>query len=1350
MKFFDRHSDLSRVSNEFEPKLRRILYNRRIFSPSQDDPPYVTQSVKYEAQPKHRALPVDGDLPPFSSRVLQNVFEFDTPYRFQQRAWEAINDAIDDSSTEGVLLTAPTGQGKTDAFTAPLLQKLCGGTDTDQVAMVYPRTALLEDQFERLLETLSELNSNGNDLSIGVYFGSTARNKGDVIDENKLVNQRNDQFQLASCWEEDGVDSSSLLVEKDGGGYRITCENPDHDHSFSDEEVVLYREGIRSNGVEPDIIITTLESLEMFSLKPNYGIIQNIDALVFDEVHLYRGLYGAHAMNIIKNIQRISELHQTNSPLWIGSSATLANPTQFGKRLFNITDSSSIEVIRSLSPEETEQSEEPDMEEASGVEHYQFLRTTDDTGVGSHFIQQSMLYGHHILPEQDKSAKMLSFIDSLSQINQRYGQLRDADVDQRMWEHHFQGNDRAWDGLEPDYAWDSPNAVMESLNIDKAHSRSRVRPDELAASDMILASPLLEVGIDISDIRAVAQYRPPWNASSFIQRIGRAGREPDENSFVMMFLASSPNDLNLYYRASRFLESDIRTPLNENNRVIESIHDNLWKFYETGWEFEKPGQKSLTPGDDKRFLRRFLVDVLEYDQFFDFIFSPGDEISRIVGHSIGRLDRPITKGKGYHEVLNKLEDEQSSIREELNIDDDRGFVQQSDSFEKISDTLDYIISEYIGVLNEMSGSGERIENADEALSNAQTEYTNADNLPLVEGDKKVDLFRKAAGHLRNISTELTMMADLGPTTRKRVQGLDEEVFEALNDINSLKAKLDSDQFDTLHKQSRQIYYLKKSLEAFEDYCFTFYAFYSIYAAKSLFRSAYYFNRALNTTGESLDDEVYFVPEDYFGNNSASVTISRGGDYVEEDKTSLFSQYAPYRAMYADSGQRMVVIEPDFDPHEDRPRLDFTSIAEGETDNNIFEPESIKATVINDASGRHSQGIVKFCPVCYDLLTDNDTCSKHSERQFGKIHSDPYISTEFGDLPNIESEESRYGNLIRRSGEGRIMLEKIDLEITPAFYLGDRFIPQYGQQYEIPIESRDPKLGVTLPTEGIELDLSETLSEIRESTEMWEDKIIGDRVVGIEEVVLHTASHFFLVLIADISGINPRDLHYGYRTQNENEDLSSDWIDNVYVFEQAEGGQGIVDLLTDELNEDGIHRIISSLERVAFNEQLEAERFCRNRANLEKITPDQDTPISDSDLTTAVDDFLAGRNVVAPERLQEELRSIVRKICRMDDNYNISRDELIDVKVNLVESRFQGESIDSAMQEHASVYPPELQNEIEASLCPPDIDECRNNLQFSGCQAENQSEVLSYEILRELVSRMIEGGSPTEGLFGYDV
>ena len=63
-------------------------------------------------------------------------------------------------------------------------------------------------------------------------------------------------------------------------------------------------------------------------------LFENLEFIVVDEVHHYRGVFGSHLANLMRRLQRICQFYGSN-PRFICCSATIANPKDLAERLFN-------------------------------------------------------------------------------------------------------------------------------------------------------------------------------------------------------------------------------------------------------------------------------------------------------------------------------------------------------------------------------------------------------------------------------------------------------------------------------------------------------------------------------------------------------------------------------------------------------------------------------------------------------------------------------------------------------------------------------------------------------------------------------------------------------------------------------------------------------------------------------------------------------------------------------------------------------------------------------------------------------------------------------------------------------
>jgi DEAD/DEAH box helicase domain-containing protein len=61
-------------------------------------------------------------------------------------------------------------------------------------------------------------------------------------------------------------------------------------------------------------------------------LFENLETVVIDEMHHYRGVFGSHLANVIRRLRRICRFYGSD-PKFICCSATIANPKEMAERI---------------------------------------------------------------------------------------------------------------------------------------------------------------------------------------------------------------------------------------------------------------------------------------------------------------------------------------------------------------------------------------------------------------------------------------------------------------------------------------------------------------------------------------------------------------------------------------------------------------------------------------------------------------------------------------------------------------------------------------------------------------------------------------------------------------------------------------------------------------------------------------------------------------------------------------------------------------------------------------------------------------------------------------------------------
>jgi len=226
--------------------------------------------------------------------------------------------------------------------------------------------------------------------------------------------------------------------------------------------------------------------------------------VVVDEVHSYRGVFGAHLANVMRRLARIARFHGSD-PTFVFASATIGNPAEHAGRIAGRP----VVAIR--------ESGAPAGERRVLV--YNPPVVNPDLGLRASYLKSAVRLAGDLV---EAGVSTLVFGQSRNSVEVMLKYLRD-----RLC--------RPGTGLGPD-------AIHAYRGGYLAHTRRRIER-ALRSGDIrcVVATSALELGIDIGSLEAVVCAGYPGSVAGLWQRFGRAGRR-QAPSLSLLVPSSAPLD----------------------------------------------------------------------------------------------------------------------------------------------------------------------------------------------------------------------------------------------------------------------------------------------------------------------------------------------------------------------------------------------------------------------------------------------------------------------------------------------------------------------------------------------------------------------------------------------------------------------------------------------------------------------------------------------------------------------------------------------------------------------------------------------------------------------------------------
>jgi DEAD/DEAH box helicase domain-containing protein len=286
-------------------------------------------------------------------------------------------------------------------------------------------------------------------------------------------------------------------------------------HTYDGDTPPNARSAIREAG---HLVITNPDMLHA-AILPHHTkwlkLFQNLQFVVIDELHAYRGVFGSHLGNVIRRLHRVCAFYGS-SPTFVMASATIANPGELAQK---IIERDIVVIDRNGAPSAPRRLvfyNPPVVNAELGIRRSSLL---ESQRIASAFLlggAQTIVFG--------RSRLQVEIL--LSYLKQSHGDRLGRSGDIRGYRGGYLPGQRR--------------------EIERGLRSGEVRG--------VVATNALELGIDVGQMQAAVLCGYPGSIASTWQQLGRAGRR-DEPSVGVMVCSSNPVDQFLANHPEYFLAS---------------------------------------------------------------------------------------------------------------------------------------------------------------------------------------------------------------------------------------------------------------------------------------------------------------------------------------------------------------------------------------------------------------------------------------------------------------------------------------------------------------------------------------------------------------------------------------------------------------------------------------------------------------------------------------------------------------------------------------------------------------------------------------------------------------------------
>jgi len=375
-------------------------------------------------------------------------------YSHQLVAWDCMENL------QSIVVATGTSSGKSLCYNIPIVDRFLNDPSM-RALYLFPTKALAQDQAQ-ILSNLTDQISNEliTEDSHNHLHDSPELSRGHLGEPNPI-----------SVYDGDTPTKSRPLIRSNA---RIILTNPDMLHY----------------GILPQ-----------HTFWDTY--FSNLNYIVIDEIHTYRGVFGSHVANVIRRLKRITNFYGGKLQ-FILTSATIANPVELAERL---------------------------------IEESVILLDTDGSSRGD---QEFIIYNPPIV-NQELGLRRSAIHESIRLADD----LLAYDIQSIIF-----GRSRRTIELILSYLRDKGHASdMKNQEFIRGY-RSGYLPGQRRAIEqgiregvvkVVVATNALELGIDIGGMGAVLMVGYPGTIAATLQQAGRAGRG-EKSSLAILVATADPLD----------------------------------------------------------------------------------------------------------------------------------------------------------------------------------------------------------------------------------------------------------------------------------------------------------------------------------------------------------------------------------------------------------------------------------------------------------------------------------------------------------------------------------------------------------------------------------------------------------------------------------------------------------------------------------------------------------------------------------------------------------------------------------------------------------------------------------------